>query len=202
MSKSKDKGTKTERALANALKQLGWPEADRKVLEGRFDKGDITNTPGLCFEAKDAVVWDGPEWMRETETERVNAGADYGILVIKAPGVGYQNAHKWCTVMAGDAARRVHLLSPERLTAQSLGDGTALHLPALWEVEVPAMGFLGAWTRLVAEEKRHPGEVVSLWLPKRMSKVEKIPGYYNLMRLDARCRVLAAAGYGTHESMG
>lgn len=197
--KSKEKGTKAERALANVLPKLGWPLADRGVQRGRFDRGDIMNTPGVCFEAKDAVTWDGPEWMRQTEVERINAKADFGVLVIKTPGVGYANAHRWLSVMDGDAATGLmHLASPA-IVGREGWDPVA---PQQWVVPLPTMSFENAWKRLAAEEKRHPDLPVVVNLKKTMSVKEKVPGFYSLMRLDVRCSLLVDAGYGTREIMG
>lgn len=94
MSKSKDIGTRFETAVVRWLRLNGWPHAERRALAGAGDLGDITGTPGLAWECKagaaahdasDAVL---EKWMRETETERVNAAADIGILVVARRRVG------------------------------------------------------------------------------------------------------------------
>lgn len=99
MSKAKAKGTAAETAVVNLLKATHWPYAERRALKGGKDCGDTTGHPGLVFEVKAATTLQIPAWLRETEQERVNDGADFGILVVKAPGVGHQNARNWFAVM-------------------------------------------------------------------------------------------------------
>lgn len=85
-------GTAAETALVRWLRANGWPAAERRALRGTHDAGDVTGTPGICWETKageaahrmsDATC-DG--WMRDTETERCNARADIGILVLRRKG--------------------------------------------------------------------------------------------------------------------
>jgi hypothetical protein len=55
--------------------------------------------------------------MKETETERVNAEADLGILVIKPNGVGVSNVDKWWAVVSLETITRLieELQSAKRL---------------------------------------------------------------------------------------
>jgi len=183
LSRSKAKGTAAETAVVAALQNLGWPTAERRALSGNLDKGDISGIPGVCFEVKDARTWQTSGWMLETEIERVNAGADYGILVIKLPRVGYPNADKWLTVMENDAAFR-------------LLRGNRFFLPHLRLVTMKAVGIHKGVDELV-ERERHCGSTPVMVKVKRHGT----DGYYNLMRLDARCRLLADAGYGGYGIM-
>jgi hypothetical protein len=96
---NKDKGTRAEGMVASYLKGTYWPFAERRALAGSFDKGDITGTPALVWEVKSATRLTVPAWLRETEVERVNAGADYGVLVIKPSGVGVANIGKFYALM-------------------------------------------------------------------------------------------------------
>ena len=41
-------------------------------------------------------------WMRQVDVQTVNARADYGILIVKPPGVGERNAGKFWAVMRWD----------------------------------------------------------------------------------------------------
>jgi hypothetical protein len=101
MNRPKKIGTASETATVRALRTLGFPQAERAALAGTADRGDITGTPGICWEVKggDAArnASDGQinAWMAETEVERVNARADIGILVVQRKGVGASNAHRW-----------------------------------------------------------------------------------------------------------
>jgi hypothetical protein len=82
---SKQKGTAFERLIADYLRRY-WPYADRAPLTGNKDRGDISGTPGLVWECKNAKTIKLSEWLEEAETERANAEADLGILVVKRRG--------------------------------------------------------------------------------------------------------------------
>ena len=92
------KGTKAETALVEYLRANGWPSADRRAPNGRLDRGDVTGTPGLCFEQKWATRMELPAWLRELEVETVNAHADHGVLVVKPTGVGLSSQHNWWAI--------------------------------------------------------------------------------------------------------
>jgi hypothetical protein len=99
MSASRAKGTAAETAVASYLRFQGWPYAERRALCGSVDRGDITGTPNLVWEVKAGTTLCIPGWLRETEIERVNAGAEYGILVLKPKGVGIGNVDRWWTLL-------------------------------------------------------------------------------------------------------
>lgn len=112
MARPRDIGTRAETAVVKVLRAHGFPQAERRALRGTADAGDITGTPGLCWEVKggdaarrasDAQII---AWCAETEIERLHAGADYGILVVQRAGIGPANAHRWWAVIpAADLAR-------------------------------------------------------------------------------------------------
>jgi len=113
-------GTPVETAVVNVLRASGWPHAERRALHGSKDLGDVTGTPGLCWEVKGGnaaqTASDGliDDWLVETEEERKNAKADYGILVLKRKGVGLTNAGNfWAIMWLGDFYR---LLNPDDWT--------------------------------------------------------------------------------------
>ncbi|TDE20849.1 hypothetical protein E1295_46985 [Nonomuraea mesophila] len=101
MSRSKDIGTRAESAVVAAIRPRGFPHAERRALAGEFDLGDLTGTPGICWEvkggdkAKDAGDGQIGAWLAETERERINSGANVGVLVTQRRGVGLGNAHRW-----------------------------------------------------------------------------------------------------------
>ena len=101
MNKPGDKGRMAENGLVSYLKDRGWPYVERRRLTGANDKGDVTGTPGLCWEVKyaNAGLRLGT-WMAETALETLNAGAEYGILVIKPLSLGLKSVHHWYAVMA------------------------------------------------------------------------------------------------------
>jgi hypothetical protein len=82
------------------LSGQGFPNAERRALTGQFDQGDVTGTPCLAWEVKNHKTYHFPAWLKETETERINAKADFGILVVKPNGVGLTNAGQWWAVMS------------------------------------------------------------------------------------------------------
>ena len=106
MSKSKQKGTLAETAVADFLKQT-FPAVERRALSGVNDKGDISNVPGCVIEVKNQRSYKIHEWMKETETERVNAAANLGVLVIKPNGVGVSNVDKWWAVVSLETITRL-----------------------------------------------------------------------------------------------
>lgn len=105
--KPKAIGTAAETAVVRALRALGFPHAERRALTGAFDQGDITGTPGVCWEVKsrNRPISDTQidAWLAETETERINARAAVGVLVIRRPGVGPANAGSWWAYMRANA---------------------------------------------------------------------------------------------------
>lgn len=100
MSKSKQKGTSAESAFVKNERVLeSFPFVERRALSGVNDMGDVSGAPGLVFEIKNHKSYKFPEWIKETEVERVNAKADYGILVVKPNGVGLNSVDQWWAVM-------------------------------------------------------------------------------------------------------
>lgn len=100
MSKSKQKGTSAESAFvkADCVTEV-FPYVERRALSGVNDMGDVSGMVGLAVEIKNHKSYKFPEWMKETEVERVNAKADYGILVVKPNGVGLGSVDQWWAVM-------------------------------------------------------------------------------------------------------
>lgn len=101
VNKPKILGTAAETAVVEWLRLNGHPYAERRSLRGTKDQGDVTGIPGVCIEVKVAGrrgLLLGP-WLRETEVERVNANAVYGILVAKPTGLGNKRTGKWLAAM-------------------------------------------------------------------------------------------------------
>lgn len=90
---AKQAGARFERLVADYLAAHVSPFIDRKVRAGAKDRGDIANLMAplkgrIVVEAKDcAKVQLGP-WLTEAETERINDGADVGVVIFKAHGKG------------------------------------------------------------------------------------------------------------------
>lgn len=115
MNRPKKIGTAAETAVVRALRTLGFPHAERAALAGTNDRGDITGTPGICWEVKggDAARTASDllinTWVAETERERVNASADIGVLVVQRKGIGAANAHRWWAILPASWLARLML---------------------------------------------------------------------------------------------
>lgn len=100
MSKSKQKGTSAESAFVKNERVLElFPHVERRALSGVNDMGDVSGAVGLVFEIKNHKAYKFPEWLKETEVERINAKADYGVLVVKPNGIGLNSVDQWWAVM-------------------------------------------------------------------------------------------------------
>lgn len=99
MSKAKAKGTAAESAVVKYLSTKGFPLAERRALTGALDQGDITGTPCLAFEIKNHKSYKFQEWLRESEAEKNNAGADFCPLIVKPNGVGLTSVGDWFFVL-------------------------------------------------------------------------------------------------------
>lgn len=85
-------GTAGEMAVVRFLVDDGWPEAERLPLSGRYDKGDIricrkpwtviaeVKSGQVAEKASPALI---EQWLDETDTERRNAAATIGVLVVR-----------------------------------------------------------------------------------------------------------------------
>lgn len=101
MNRPRALGTMAESAVVAFLRANGFLQAERRSLKGSLDQGDVTGTPGLCWEVKygNGGIRMGA-WVAQTEIERLNAGADFGILVIKPRGLGARSTGRWYAVMS------------------------------------------------------------------------------------------------------
>ena len=88
MSKQRAKGTAFETDIVRFLADNGFPNAERRAMAGQNDLGDILTGPSLVWECKNHKTLKFSEWLEETEIERRNADADYGLLVAKRRGKG------------------------------------------------------------------------------------------------------------------
>lgn len=101
MTRPKDIGTQAETAVVRALRELGFAQAERRSLRGRYDAGDVTGTIGLAWSVKGGAyaktASDGQIalWLSELETQRRYAIADHGVLVTQRSGIGAPNARHW-----------------------------------------------------------------------------------------------------------
>ena len=116
---SKRRGTSAEVAVLKYVRGNGFPWAERLALSGNADCGDISLLPGrlvvLEVKAHASAATGQPgdaqlaDWMSQTSTERVNAGADHGVLVVKRKGTtdpgrwfAYVTAGQFATLLGAD----------------------------------------------------------------------------------------------------
>ena len=92
VNRNKVRGTNHETATVKYLNENGF-SCERRALAGNLDKGDIVGIPNVVVECKDAQRHEMAAWLDETETERVNANAQFGILVVKRRGKGIAEAY-------------------------------------------------------------------------------------------------------------
>lgn len=192
----KDKGTAAESAVVAYLCSTFWPYAERRALRGSVDCGDIAGTPGLAWEVKcgDSGLRLG-EWLVETSIERVNAGADFGVLVAKPAGVGTRNTGLWLAAMVSSEFDRL----VDAAFNAILEDPTKAPEPDLTIVHAPAATYVAANVRpalTVGVGATRHNELYALTLRPPGSK-EQPNAWYRVMQLQQMTRLLHAAGYGS-----
>lgn len=172
---SKNRGTAAETAVARFLETHGWPYAERRSLAGALDKGDITGTPGVCWEVKAGYPYKWSEWLDETLVETVNSKAEHGVLVSKPKGVGVTRVDRWFAVMeadrfdrlAGQSDLNVTVLAPQPYSMLSVRNALAVRSEAYPVLDLRRMGL-----------REHPER------------------NYRVMHLDTITWLLRAAGFG------
>ena len=76
------KGADWEQKVADYLKEA-FPLAERRVKNGRYDRGDTSGVPNVCIEAKAERSIDLPGYLDELEVEQANADARFGFVFVK-----------------------------------------------------------------------------------------------------------------------
>ena len=129
----KDIGTAAETAAKRFLQANGFPECDRQPLRGNRDQGDLVvcRDPLVIAEVKGGQMAEKAsaaviaEWLEQTETEAVHAGADLAVLIVRRHRrpVGlwdtYMRANDWALLLTGDSILPTDAPWPLRA---SLGD--------------------------------------------------------------------------------
>jgi len=97
------KGPLAEAQVVQCLQEHGWPYAERRVMGGRHDRGDVSGIAGVVIEVKDHAKMQLAEWIGEAEREAMNGHAvgelmDLGIVVHKRRGKG--NPLDWYASMS------------------------------------------------------------------------------------------------------
>ena len=76
------KGAAWETEVARYLADI-FPGVERRVKNGRLDRGDISGLPNVCIEAKAERSIDLPGYLDELEVEQANADARFGFVFVK-----------------------------------------------------------------------------------------------------------------------
>ena len=100
----KDIGTAAETAARRFLVDDGWPDCERRALAGNRDTGDLTvcRRPLIVAEVKAGHAADKAspkviaDWIEQTDTEAVHAGAVLGVLIVARK---YRNPRDWDAYM-------------------------------------------------------------------------------------------------------
>lgn len=99
MSAAKDKGTWAETQVLKYVKASGFLSAHRQVLTGALDQGDLYVCRGVVAEIKNCKTLSIPAWLRETEVEWRNAGAEFAFCCYKIGGIGDTRVGEWPVVV-------------------------------------------------------------------------------------------------------
>ncbi len=106
MNACKRKGSGWEAQIVAFLQASGWPHAERRVLHGARDLGDVTGILGVVIEGKNTARIELSEWIKEAQAETANAGAEVGVVWAKRRA--RSSASDGFVIM--DGATLVHLL--------------------------------------------------------------------------------------------
>ena len=103
MSKESRKGAANEQAVADYLSDVLGEDIERRVKNGKNDRGDIS---GLYLGGKRVVMeckccnrMELAQWVDEAEVERGNDDAEYAVVEHKRKGMGVKNAGEWYVTM-------------------------------------------------------------------------------------------------------
>lgn len=91
------KGAEAERMVAKYLREQGFPNADRRLREGRADdQGDIDGVPYTVIQVKYWAENRLNAWVVDTLKQRDNAGTPLCLLVVRKK---YRAVEGWDTYM-------------------------------------------------------------------------------------------------------
>jgi hypothetical protein len=91
--KSKAKGSKFEQDAVDFLVANGHPHAERRVMGGINDRGDIAGIPGWTLELKATKQIDLATAQKEAEVESDNAGTTRFASIHKRPRKSIADAY-------------------------------------------------------------------------------------------------------------
>lgn len=82
------KGPKFEADVVAWLCEHGFPYAERRVMGGSRDRGDVGGIPGVVLELKNCARQELAGWVDEARAEAANAGVSVWAVVAKRRGKG------------------------------------------------------------------------------------------------------------------
>lgn len=182
----KNLGTQAETAVARYLTEHGWPSCERRSLKGGKDQGDITGTPGVCWEVKYANSGiKMSEWMGQTEEETYNARANLGILVAKPKGVGMRRVGRWLAI-----------------TTPVWMDQMIAASHVVLEFTEPITYQIGKVTQLLESHRDELDGALRVVqaIPPRLKHFPQL--WYRVMYLEEMVTLLHKAGYGDEDPGG
>ena len=97
---ARGKGTHAESQVVTYLAEHGFPDAERRALNGAKDRGDIAGVPGVCIEVKNAARQCLAEWVDEAAEEGGNAHVPVNVVWHKRRGKG--SPGQWFVTMSGE----------------------------------------------------------------------------------------------------
>ena len=91
------KGADWEQKVAEYLKEE-FPMVERRVKNGRLDRGDITGIPNVVIECKAERTIDIPGYLGELALEMENAGAPFGFVFVKNRRHSTEDGYAICSI--------------------------------------------------------------------------------------------------------
>lgn len=205
MNKPRDKGTMAESAVVAFLRGHGFPYAERRSLKGSLDQGDVTGTPGLCWEVKYA---NGglrlASWMRELALEILNSGAEHGILVVKPISLGVMSVNRWYAVMRlpeHEALIKQAGMQGEFFLPPAIGFTAGNLAVAMVRGETARRKWVGVDVERLTKMTLHPESwpIAVTAVPPGCKDRES--EHYRVMYLEEMVKLVRRAGYGSpHEN--
>lgn len=146
VNKSKDIGTHAETGVARYIRAHGFGDAERIVMHGREDEGDI-GTFGVTWsikggemarKASDVTV---AHWLAEVEKQRRYRGAIVGCIVYARRGYAPARAGHWWVAVTADTLAELWVATEPQQVIPDLSDLVLRMTLADWCVILRAAGY-------------------------------------------------------------
>ena len=87
------KGSLWEKQVVEYLQGEGFDRCERRVSNGRNDRGDVAGIPNVVLEIKNTGIAEFGRAVAEAEKEATNAGAQWWSVVFKRRQKGVDKAY-------------------------------------------------------------------------------------------------------------